>query len=253
MSYWTNYLVQRHLEPTDDGLWRIPLIVQTAPGGMLLLGMCFLYETPRCLCASGKVDRAQTVLAKYRGWDRNDSRVEEEIQEILCGLHTSNDKPLSWHHVFAPANRRRLLFGCALQFFQQMTGTNVINYYSPIIFRSIGLSSNTTELLATGVYGVVKMMVTLIGFSCLVDTFGRRPLLVGGGLAMSLCMMSVAICIGIQTPSAASDAVAETTSSSAYAVSYLFYYVSRNTAFLLIRLVRRASFSCTVSYPLSVP
>lgn len=101
--------------------------------------------------------------------------------------------------------------------FQQMTGTNVINYYSPIIFRSIGLSSNTSELLATGVYGLVKMSVVLVGFSCLVDSFGRRPLLVGGGACMGACMISVAICVGTRQPSA--SAASEGIPASAYAVS----------------------------------
>lgn len=40
-------------------------------------------------------------------------------------------------------------------FFQQWTGINAILYYAPTIFASLGLTGNTTALLATGVVGIV--------------------------------------------------------------------------------------------------
>lgn len=40
-------------------------------------------------------------------------------------------------------------------FFQQWTGVNAILYYAPTIFASLGLTGNTTALLATGVVGIV--------------------------------------------------------------------------------------------------
>lgn len=40
-------------------------------------------------------------------------------------------------------------------FFQQWTGVNAILYYAPSIFTSLGLTGNTTSLLATGVVGIV--------------------------------------------------------------------------------------------------
>ncbi|KAI9496255.1 general substrate transporter [Zychaea mexicana] len=218
MSYWTNYVVQSHVAVTDDALWRIPLIVQTVPGVIMLFGMPFMFETPRCLCAHDKLDQARIVVGRIRGLHVHDAQVDKELEHIQSGLllleqqqqqsTASNPSTFTaWRMVFARQNRRRLIIGSALQMFQQLTGTNVINYYSPIIFRSIGLSSNTTELLATGVYGLVKMAVTLIGFSCLVDRCGRRKLLIGGGTAMGLCMLSVAICVGARPPSVMGDAV----------------------------------------------
>ena len=71
------------------------------------------------------------------------------------------------------------------------------------------------------VYGLVKMSVTLIAFSWMVDRYGRRKLLIGGGTALCTCMLSVAICVStlpIQTTSSASSDV----SPASYAVSHLF-------------------------------
>lgn len=50
MSYWTNYIVQRVVtDDQDNALWQVPLIVQTIPGGILLVGMLMLFETPSSL------------------------------------------------------------------------------------------------------------------------------------------------------------------------------------------------------------
>jgi hypothetical protein len=40
-------------------------------------------------------------------------------------------------------------------FFQQWTGVNAILYYAPSIFSDLGMTGNTTSLLATGVVGIV--------------------------------------------------------------------------------------------------
>ena len=44
-------------------------------------------------------------------------------------------------------------------FFQQWTGVNAILYYAPTIFQDLGLTGNTTSLLATGVVGIVYVHI----------------------------------------------------------------------------------------------
>jgi MFS family permease len=123
--------------------------------------------------------------------------VKEEMDQIQFSveMEATGQSSSSWKQIFSVENRKRLLIGCSLQAFQQMTGTNLINYFSPIIFRSIGLPSSESELLATGVYGLLKMAVVLIGFSSLIDRYGRRPLLIGGGIALGICMYIVSFCM----------------------------------------------------------
>lgn len=65
-------------------------------------------------------------------------------------------------------------------------GQNSISYYAPIIFQSIGLRGQKTGLLASGIYGIVKIVTTSIFVWLGVDRFGRkRPLLIG------ICLMSM--------------------------------------------------------------
>jgi SP family sugar:H+ symporter-like MFS transporter len=190
-------------------LWRIPMIIQVIPAVLLFIGMTFLSETPRWLCAHHKYGQAYQVLSKMRGVE--DVKVEMDQIQSSVELEAMGQSASSWKHIFAIENRKRLLIGCSLQGFQQMTGTNLINYFSPIIFRSIGLPSRESELLATGVYGLLKMAVVLIGFSNLIDRYGRRPLLIGGGVALGICMYIVSFCMsrtemdgGIPSPSTGS-------------------------------------------------
>ena len=72
-----------------------------------------------------------------------------------------------------------------------MAGTNAVNYYSPLIFQSLGLSATDAKLFATGVYGVVRFVATLIAMVTFVDRFGRRSMIVIGGSLMAICMWIV--------------------------------------------------------------
>ena len=46
-------------------------------------------------------------------------------------------------------------------FFQQWTGVNAILYYAPTIFKDLGLTGSGVSLLATGVVGIVSVLITL--------------------------------------------------------------------------------------------
>lgn len=76
-----------------------------------------------------------------------------------------------------------------IPFFNQLTGINVMNFYAPVMFRTIGLkesasllSSVVTRLCATFA-NIVAMMV--------VDRFGRRKLFLVGGIQMILSQLAV--------------------------------------------------------------
>lgn len=70
---------------------------------------------------------------------------------------------------------------------------NAINYYSPTIFKSIGFQGTSVQLLATGVYGLVKMITTLVFMIWIVDRFGRRPALITGAVGAGIAMFYLAI------------------------------------------------------------
>ncbi len=85
-------------------------------------------------------------------------------------------------------NRNRLVIGVLIFTFMQMAGSNAINFYSPRIFKSIGLTGTNTGLYATGIYGIVRFIAVCIAMFFVVDRFGRTKMLMYGSALMSVCM-----------------------------------------------------------------
>jgi MFS family permease len=69
-------------------------------------------------------------------------------------------------------------------------------YYAPSIFKQLGMSSNTTSLLATGVVGIV-MFIATIPAVIWIDRLGRKPVLVVGAIGMAICHIIIAGIFGV--------------------------------------------------------
>ncbi|KAI7367483.1 sugar transporter [Hortaea werneckii] len=194
----------------SEASWRFPLAVQALPAILLGIGMIFFPETPRFLLMAGKDERAIRSLSKLRRLDPEHHLLREEFlgykAEVLfqkssvearypgkSGLSLAAAQYIAL--VSTWADFRRLAIGCTIMFFQQFMGCNAIIYYAPTIFGQLGLSGNTTSLLATGVYGIVNTLSTLPALF-LIDKVGRRPLLMSGAIGTMLSLIVVAGIIG---------------------------------------------------------
>lgn len=142
--------------------------------------MLFANESPRYL-AQKSPDKAWAVLAKLRGLPIDHPYVQQEMNGILSQLEDerANFSGMNMLDLFKEAfatrsNRRRSVLCVTLMMWSNLTGTNAMTYYSPSIFASIGLSSTTSGLLATGVYGIVKMIACTIFILFVSDNLGRR-------------------------------------------------------------------------------
>jgi MFS family permease len=74
----------------------------------------------------------------------------------------------------------------------QQSLTHSIVFYAPTIFQSLGLGDTSVSLLASGVVGI-SMFVATFPAILYIDKIGRRPLLILGGLGMSLCLLIVGV------------------------------------------------------------
>jgi MFS family permease len=102
-----------------------------------------------------------------------------------------------WKELAAPSNRRRVLVGVFIFIFMQGAGSNAINYFSPRIFKSIGLKGQSTGLYATGIYGVVRLVCVIVAMHFVVDRFGRRNMLMAGATVMLISMWFIGAYIKI--------------------------------------------------------
>jgi hypothetical protein len=199
----------------SDTQWRVPMGVQMVPGGLLLIGMLFQKESPRYLITHDRHDEAVATLTYIRKLPASRPFVATELAEIAESVQTekravAGASVLSLIREIAvvPSNRRRYGLTMILQIFQQLTGTNAINYYAPSIFASVGLNGTSTTLLATGVYGIVKVLTTLLYVFLIVDNVGRRRPLMTGAAIQASCLLYLAIFVKLANPAAGSPITA---------------------------------------------
>ncbi|KAL7316961.1 hypothetical protein PS15m_003377 [Mucor circinelloides] len=194
VSYWIDYGCLRNI-PTGHAQWRVPLGIQLVPGAILLVGMAICPESLRWLALKGRDEDVKKNLIRLRDLPEDHPEIIEELEEISAAAAFEREsKSGKWTELFQRSNLHRLFIGIMLQIFQQWTGTNAINYYAPEIFKSTGLDSNETEILATGVYGIVKVAFVFISFFMIDTKLGRRRTLMIGSVIM---MAAFYICGGM--------------------------------------------------------
>jgi MFS family permease len=199
-GFWVNYGVSTNISPDTDKQWHIPVAVQFIPAGILMIMMpIFCPESPRWLISKGRTSKARKALCYVRNLPDDHEYINTEIHEIQVGvnheLEISGGKR-SYVQIFkelgAPGVRWRASLGVLLMLLQNLTGINAINYYSPTILQTIGYEGDSVALLATGVYGLVKMATTVIFMVFFVDRFGRRPALLIGAVGAMIAMFYLA-------------------------------------------------------------
>ncbi|KAG7284070.1 hypothetical protein NEMBOFW57_010431 [Staphylotrichum longicolle] len=205
VGFWINYGVNTTLAPTRSQ-WMIPFAVQLIPGGLLFLGVFWIKESPRWLFANGQREEATKILCWIRNLEPTDQYILEEIEFIDRDLERFEREVGKgfWKPFLAlkqPKVQWRFFLGGILFLFQNGSGINAINYFSPTVFRSIGITGINTGFLTTGLFGVVKTVLTIIWILWLVDHIGRRRMLFIGAAGGSLCMWFIGAYIKIADPS----------------------------------------------------
>ncbi|KPV72830.1 uncharacterized protein RHOBADRAFT_48848 [Rhodotorula graminis WP1] len=206
VGFWINYGVTKHIAPGTTQ-WLTPFAVQLIPGGLFAIGVpFFIRESPRWLMQRGKRDAAVKNLCFIRNLSPEDPYIINEINEI--DIQAEHDRTAVGTGFWAPIRHlfstghlfRRMLVVSSLFIWQNGTGINAINYYSPTIFKSIGVTGTSTSLLTTGVFGVIKTVLALVWCFFIIDRYGRRNILLIGSLGGALSMLAIAIYINVDKP-----------------------------------------------------
>jgi len=164
---------------SSTGSWRWMLGVIAIPGLLFLLGVFFLPDSPRWLMMRGRKPDAIKVLKRLRG---DDGIVKHEIADIEEQL---KQPQLGWHLFQQNKNFRRSVgLGVLLQLMQQFTGMNVVMYYAPKIFQTMGYDTHA-QLWFTAIVGLTNVLATFIAIG-FVDRLGRKPMLYTGFVVMAL-------------------------------------------------------------------
>ncbi|KAJ7236742.1 general substrate transporter [Mycena haematopus] len=191
LSFWVNYFASKNI-PSGESQWRIPFAIQLVPGVLFLLAMPFQPESPRYMVEREQYDRAARTLASLNGTTVDDLLILETIEEIKADF-VGNRHLSALQQIRRMGESQGIVLRCFIpslvMFFQQWTGTNAINYFSPAIFASLGIDGTTAELFATGVYGGVKVISVALTIALAVEGLGRKKCLIIGGLGQSAMML----------------------------------------------------------------
>ncbi|CAG8879162.1 unnamed protein product [Penicillium nalgiovense] len=189
LAFWINYGSLLNIE--GPAMYLVPLAMQV----------------PRWLAKQDRWEEARATLCRVRNLPSDHPYVEEEFAAISTQLEQeraliagSGFWDLMKEMWLVPGNRKRAIISIFLMICQQMTGTNAINYYAPQLFKNLGLTGNATNLFATGVYGIVKMVSCGVFLIFVADSLGRRRSLLWTSIAQGLAMLYIGLYVRIAPP-----------------------------------------------------
>ncbi|XP_004505018.1 sugar carrier protein C-like [Cicer arietinum] len=175
----------------EGGLgWRLSLGGAMVPALIITIGSLVLPDTPNSMIERGDSVAAKAHLKRIRGVED----VDEEFNDLVIASEASMKVENPWENLLQRKYRPQLSMAIFIPFFQQFTGINVIMFYAPVLFSSVGFKDDAALMSAviTGIVNALGTIVSVFG----VDKLGRRALFIQGGIQMLICQIGVAAAIG---------------------------------------------------------
>lgn len=195
-SVWVDYACSY----IDSGLsWRVPLLLQCIIGLLLALGSRFVVETPRWLLNKDRNEEGMQTLLRLYPVSQHGNTAREQYDDIketvvLHRLEGKHSYSYMWRRY-----KKRVLIAMSSQAFAQLNGINVISYYAPLVFAQAGWQGRSA-ILMTGINGIVYVLATVPPWY-LIDRWGRRRILMSGGLVMASALVMISYFIYLELPS----------------------------------------------------
>jgi MFS transporter, SP family, sugar:H+ symporter len=177
--------------------WRWMFLVGVIPSIIYALLALRIPESPRYLVAKGDLVTAGQVLQSVEG-ARSPESVKHKVEEIRVSLDRE-EKP-SLRDLRGPQLGLKPIVwvGILLSVFQQFVGINVIFYYSTTLWQAVGFSESDS-FIASVINGLINVLSTIVAI-LIVDKVGRRPMLLGGSLGMTVTLGVMAIAFSQAIP-----------------------------------------------------
>lgn len=219
VAYWIGYgtnFIGGTGSSQSKAAWLVPICIQVLPAIILAVGILFMPQSPRWLMDKEREQECLNTIARLRNLPTSSEVIALEFLEIkaqhMFEVETSRELYPEYQgsslkdrfklgvHAYSSlftnkSTLKRSIIAILVMLFQQWTGINAILYYAPFIFKDLGLTGNSSSLLASGVGGIL-MFVATIPAVLWIDSFGRRPLLIIGAIGMAISHFIVAAILG---------------------------------------------------------
>jgi sugar porter (SP) family MFS transporter len=169
--------------------WRGPIGIACVPAAIMLRLLLRLPESPRWLVKQGDRKAAQGVLELVRP-DGYDVAAElNQAAELARVERMASTR--GWGGLRDGWVRPALVLGCGIAVFTQLSGIEMIIYYSPTILTDDGVYTSVALRVSVGL-GAAYLIAQLVGLT-VIDRVGRRrlTLIMVPGAAMSLFVLGL--------------------------------------------------------------
>lgn len=171
----------------SDASWRVPLFMQCIMGGLLGIGSLVIVESPRWLLDNDHDEEGIVVIANlYGGGDIHNPKARDEFREIKMNVLLQRQEGERTYSDMFRRYKTRVFIAMSAQGLAQLNGINVISYYAPYVFESAGWIGHDAVLM-TGINGITYFLSTIPPWY-IVDTWGRRVILLSGAVAMTISL-----------------------------------------------------------------
>ncbi|KAF2660200.1 MFS monosaccharide transporter-like protein [Lophiostoma macrostomum CBS 122681] len=193
-SVWVDYFCS-YIK--NDWAWRIPLLMQCVMGGLLAAGSLLICESPRWLLDNDYDEEGIVVIANLYGkGDIHNPKARDEYREIKMNVLLQRQEGERSYSDMFKRYYKRVFIAMSAQALAQLNGINVISYYAPLVFEEAGWYGRQA-ILMTGINAITYLLATVPPWY-VVDTLGRRKILLSGALAMAISLSAISYFIFLQ-------------------------------------------------------
>lgn len=150
------------------------------------LAFIFLPESPTLLVTQ---DRDRAAEHSYMKLNRNSSNTKAEIEKLRVQNEKSREQRKTFGEVFSTKSTKKAFLIMMLQFFFfQMSGINVVLFYSTMIFDEAGV--NLDPGISSIIIASVQIVFSILA-STVADRFGRKTLLIFSNALMCIGLFGI--------------------------------------------------------------
>jgi hypothetical protein len=147
-------------------------------------------DNSRWLLDNDHDEEGIVVIANLYGkGDIHNPKAREEYREIKMNVLIQRQEGERSYSDMFKRYSKRVFIAMSAQALAQLNGINVISYYAPLVFEEAGWYGRDA-ILMTGINAISYLLSTIVPWY-VVDTLGRRKILLSGAVAMVISLSAI--------------------------------------------------------------